>query len=264
MKHPEGLAHDLLTLRLTRRRLLGMFGGAALIPIIGGCTSTSQNEGVDSNTGTDGTSGTCSEVPQETAGPYPGDGTNGANALTSSGIVRTDIRASFGGSTTVATGIPLTVALTILDKATCAPLADHAVYIWHCDQGGNYSMYSPSVTGENYLRGVQVTDAAGQVTFTSIFPACYSGRWPHIHFEIFATLAAATSGNNRVGVSQLALPKAVCDAVYATSGYSQSVSNLSQISLATDNVFSDGATLEIPTMTGSVSGGYVATLAAAI
>ncbi len=261
MKH-EGLAHDLATLRFTRRRMLGLFGGAALIPIIGGCTSTSQDQtGVDA--GTDG-NGTCSEIPQETAGPYPGDGTNGPNALTETGIVRSDIRASFGTSTTVAAGVPLTVTLTILDKATCAPLAGHAVYIWHCDQNGEYSMYGADVTNENYLRGVQETDAAGQVTFTSIFPACYSGRWPHIHFEIFASLTDATSGNSKVGVSQLAMPKAVCDAVYATSGYSQSVANLSQVSLATDTVFSDGATLEIPTTTGDVTAGFTAMLAAAI
>jgi protocatechuate 3,4-dioxygenase beta subunit len=41
------------------------------------------------------------------------------------------------------------------------------------------------VTTESYLRGVQVTDSNGQVTFTTIYPACYSGRWPHIHFEVF-------------------------------------------------------------------------------
>jgi protocatechuate 3,4-dioxygenase beta subunit len=265
MKHPEGLAHDLLTLRFTRRRMLGLFGGAALIPIIGGCTTTSQN--VDDNTvdaGSTDASSCPTEIPQETAGPYPGDGTNGPNALTETGIVRSDIRASFGTSTTVAIGVPLTITLTIVDKTTCAPLVGHAVYVWHCDQNGDYSMYSTGVTTENYLRGVQETDENGQVSFTSIFPACYSGRWPHIHYEIFDSLTDATSGNSKVGVSQLAMPKATCDLVYASTGYSASVTNLSQISLATDMVFSDGATLEIPTCVGTVAAGYTASLTAAI
>jgi len=74
------------------------------------------------------------------------------------------------------------------------------------------------------LLRVQVTDAAGQVTFTTIFPACYSGRWPHIHFEVYPTLASATNGSAKLATSQLALPKATCDDVFATAGYSQSVS----------------------------------------
>ncbi len=88
-------------------------------------------------------------------------------------------------------------------------------------------MYSSAIVNENYLRGVAVTDAAGQVTFTTIFPACYSGRWPHIHFEVYPTLASATNGANKIATSQLALPKASCDQVYASSGYSSSAGNLS-------------------------------------
>ena len=82
--------------------------------------------------------------------------------------------------------MPLTILLAIQDQAKgCTPIAGAAVYVWHCDQGGGYSMYSQGVQNENYLRGVQATDADGVATFTSIFPACYSGRWPHIHFEVY-------------------------------------------------------------------------------
>jgi protocatechuate 3,4-dioxygenase beta subunit len=271
-----GLQRDLKM--LSRRRLFGLLGGAAaagitLIPVLGACTDPGESSadagtgsGTDGGTGTDSGGSGCPSgaVPSETAGPYPGDGTNGANALALSGIVRADLRASVSPASGTAPGIPLTVALTIVDAGSCSPLVGYAVYIWHCDRDGNYSMYTGAATSENYLRGVQVTDANGQVSFTSIFPACYAGRWPHIHFEIYASVAAATSGNNKVAVSQLAMPKAACDAVYATTGYAQSVSNLSQVSLATDMVFSDGATLEIPTMTGSVAAGYTAALTAAI
>jgi protocatechuate 3,4-dioxygenase beta subunit len=264
-----GLAEDLKV--LTRRRLFGMVAKAAaglsLAPVLVGCvTDNAAGDGVDAGTGGDSTTGTatCSTIPDETQGPYPGDGTNGANALTLSGIVRSDIRASVGGATGVAQGVVLNVTLTLLDSKTCSPLADRAIYIWHCDRDGNYSMYSAAVAAENYLRGVQVTDAAGQVTFTTIFPGCYSGRWPHIHFEIYPSLASATSGASKIATSQLALPKAICDTVYATSGYSASVTNLSRITLATDNVFSDGSTLQIPTITGSVADGIAAGLTVAI
>ena len=93
------------------------------------------------------------------------------------------------------------------------------------------------------------------MTFTTIFPACYSGRWPHIHFEVYPSLAAATSVANNIVTSQIALPKATCDHVYATTGYAQSITNLSQVTLATDKVFSDGASLELATVTGSVATG---------
>jgi hypothetical protein len=61
--------------------------------------------------------------------------------------------------------------------------------------------------------------------FQSIFPACYSGRWPHIHFEVYASLSDATSSGPIVKTSQIALPKEACEAVDATSGYEQSVAN---------------------------------------
>ncbi len=99
---------------------------------------------------------------------------------------------------------------------------------------------------ENYLRGVQEADADGEVTFTTIFPACYSGRWPHIHFEVYPSLAKATNSANKIATSQIALPEDACNAVYATAGYEQSVQNMSQVSLDSDNVFSDGYDLQLP------------------
>jgi hypothetical protein len=133
--------------------------------------------------------------------------------------------------------------------------------LWHCDRDGNYSLYSQAAASENYLRGAQEADAGGTVSFKSIFPACYSGRWPHIHFEVYGSLSDATSSGPIVKTSQIALPKEACEAVYATSGYEQSVSNLSQVSLTSDNVFSDdGAIHQLATMSGDASGGYVAAL----
>jgi protocatechuate 3,4-dioxygenase beta subunit len=185
--------------------------------------------------------------------------------LAESGIVRSDIRSSIGSATGVADGIPLTVELTVTDTANgCAPLAGAAVYLWHCDREGRYSMYSKGAESENYLRGVQETDADGRVTFTSIFPACYSGRWPHIHFEIYAGVDDATGGGEPIATSQLAFPADVCSGAYATAGYEQSVSNLAQVSLDTDMVFADGVSQQLATMAGDGESGYTATLAVPI
>jgi len=173
--------------------------------------------------------------------------------------VRRDIRSSLGTSGKVATGVPFTINLQIV-KVGGAPLAGAAVYLWHCDSDGEYSLYAQDLKNENYLRGVQQADSNGEVSFTTIFPAAYSGRWPHAHFEVYPDVDAATSASGKLATSQLAFPKDACDTVYATAGYEQSIKNLSQTSLSTDMVFRDGATLETPSVTGSVDAGYVATL----
>jgi protocatechuate 3,4-dioxygenase beta subunit len=122
-------------------------------------------------------------------------------------------------------------------------------------------MYSDGVTDQNYLRGVQVAGADGTVRFRSIFPACYSGRWPHIHFEVYPDAASITDSSKVIATSQVALPQDTCTATYATAGYEQSVQNLSQVSLQTDNVFADdGARSQLPTVTGDVKTGYTVSL----
>ena len=201
------------------------------------------------------------EIPDETAGPFPGDGTNGPNVLEESGVVRSDITASVGGAGGVADGIPLTFTLAIVDVASRAPLAGAAVYAWHCDAEGRYSMYSDGVTEENYLRGVVETDANGLATFRSIFPGCYQGRWPHIHFEVYENVDAASNGGNAIKVSQLAFPQTVCEAAYVDGRYPDSAGNLGQLSLATDGVFADDqAAQQLAVVAGSNDAGYVATL----
>jgi protocatechuate 3,4-dioxygenase beta subunit len=183
--------------------------------------------------------------------------------LDDSGIVRSDIRSSLDGSG-VAEGVPLTFRITVRDLSTGKVMVGAGVYVWHCDRDGNYSMYSAGNEDKTFLRGVQGTDDAGTVEYTSIFPGCYSGRWPHIHFEVYSSVADAVAqdGDNPiVKTSQIALPQEVCDKVYATSGYSSSVGNLAQLSLATDNVFGDDKGIhQLATVTGSVEDGYVASL----
>ncbi|MFF1881463.1 intradiol ring-cleavage dioxygenase [Pseudarthrobacter sp. NPDC058196] len=286
--HDRGLEFDLSTL-MSRRSLGMLLGAGGAAAALAACTpagtpgstssatspassSAASTGSAAASTGSAAASATptltraiaeCGvEIPEETAGPYPGDGSNGPNVLEASGVVRQDITSSFGAASATAEGVPLTFTLTLLDNANgCSPMAGAAVYAWHCDRDGKYSMYDSSLKNENYLRGVQEADANGQVTFASIFPAAYSGRWPHIHFEVFESMNNATSAGQVLAVSQIALPKAACDDVYATAGYEKSVTNMTRTTLQSDNVFGDdGGIYQLATMTGSAAAGYTAGL----
>ena len=284
--HDRGLEFDLSI--LVSRRSLGMFLGAGTAAALAACTPGGSSAGAASSTaaatGPAASPGTAAaaptpsssasptltraiaecgvEIPRETAGPFPGDGSNGPNVLAASGVVRQDITSSFGNSSTRAEGVPLTVTMTLLNNANgCAPLAGSAVYAWHCDKDGRYSMYDAGLKNENYLRGVQEADANGQVTFRTIFPGAYSGRWPHIHFEVFESMNNATAAGQVLAVSQIALTDAACKEVYAAAGYESSARNFPRTTLKSDNVFgNDGGIYQFATMTGSVAGGYTAGL----
>ncbi|MBI3349574.1 MAG: intradiol ring-cleavage dioxygenase [Burkholderiales bacterium] len=284
--HHLGLAHDLSRLhqqaferRVALRWLLGAgaaslagTGALALVGCGGGGSSAAATTS-GSSSGSSGSSGSssgstsgCSVIPAETEGPYPGDGSNTANGsvanvLALSGVVRNDIRSSIAGASGVATGVPLQVIIELVNtNASCADLSGYAIYLWHCDALGRYSMYSSGVTGENYLRGVQATGTDGTAQFQTIYPGCYAGRVPHIHFEVYRSTTTATNWNNKLRTSQLCFPSDSNTAVYATSGYGNSATNNASISLSSDGIFSDGYSTQIATMTGSVGAGYVARL----
>ena len=267
-----------MTRPVSRRGALALLGGLGLA--VAGCSgggdstdatattkgasaSTSTTAGATTTTTAGSTAATvtdCTVIPTETGGPFPGDGSNGPDVLAESGVVRKDIRTSFDGKTGTAEGVPSTMQFTVVNVDNgCKPMTGAAIYVWHCDRDGNYSMYQ-NASDQNYLRGVQEIDANGVATFTSIFPACYSGRWPHVHFEVYPSVADATKGTNKLVTSQLAFPEDTCAAVYATTGYESSSSNLSRVSLSSDMVFSDGVSTQTPSMTGNASSGYVSSL----
>jgi protocatechuate 3,4-dioxygenase beta subunit len=277
-RDPHGLAQDLVALArvsIERRRTLRWLAGAGGLALVGcgGSDEAASSSVASSGAVTTGnaTTATCSVIPEETAGPYPGDGSNTANgsianALMLSGIVRSDIRNSFAGASGTAAGAPLTLTLRLVNtRSSCADLSGYAIYLWHCDREGRYSMYSSGVTDQNYLRGVQVTGSDGTAVFTTIFPGCYDGRMPHMHFEVYRDTNTATSFSNSLKTSQIAFPREVCSAVYAAaSGYASSVSNLSRITFATDMVFADGVSTQLALVSGDVSGGYLADLTVGI
>lgn len=258
--HRHGLEFDLQALSQQlyhRRGMLGLLGGGAA------ALATSTALGADA---------LCIPDAQETNGPFPADGSNRApggtsTILTERGVVRSDIRSSFGTSTSTAAGVPLTLKIKVgdADKA-CAALPGYVVYVWHCTQDGLYSLYT--APNENYLRGVQEADANGGVTFTTIFPGCYPGRWPHIHFEIYPSLVAATDHKNAVLTSQFAMPGEICGAAYKTAGYEGSAKAFPDITIASDMVFADNSADQMAMMTPSFAGspteGYVATVTVGI
>src|SRR5207248_9185299 len=111
---------------------------------------------------------------------------NIGNDLVDSSIPqRFDIRSDTKGGTGVQSGVPLALTLNVssYNNGTCSPVAGAQVHIWHCNAQGIYSDVQ-GYTSENFLRGYQLTDSNGQVTFTTVYPGWYSGRTVHIHIKI--------------------------------------------------------------------------------
>jgi protocatechuate 3,4-dioxygenase beta subunit len=103
------------------------------------------------------------------------------------------------------------------------------------------------------------------VRYTSIFPACYSGRWPHIHFEVYPDQASITDAANAIATSQVALPQDACNEVFEQPGYEASIKNLAKVTLQSDNVFGDdGGVSQLGTTTGDVANGYAVVLTAGV
>jgi len=198
--------------------------------------------------------GSCTLTATETDGPYPLYA-----ILTNSILTRSDI-------TEGKTGVPLTLTLTLQDLSSgCTPISGAGIYIWHCDKDGIYSGYANSTnagsTSTTFLRGVQVSDANGQVTFTTIYPGWYAGRITHIHVQVY--LNDSLVSGTAVATTQLAFPVATTALVYASALYTKG-QNTSVTSFAADNVFSDGTATEMLTISGDTSSGYAAAMTISI
>lgn len=261
--HDGGLARD-LSLTLSRRRALGLLGAGSAGVVLTACDFFGPPGHAEPNQTSVAADGSvCIKIPAETNGPFPSDGTNRlngvtVNVLTQSGVVRPDIRTSFAGFKGAADGSRLDLTIRLVNvRHVCAPLSGHVVYIWSCDAHGKYSLYE--IADCNYLRGAGITDADGTVTITTIFPGCYAGRWPHIHFEVFASPAMAGSGKESLLTSQFAFPADACNALYNAGGaYSGSSKNLGQLSIGSDGVFRDSTPEQLAAQTLKLSGNAVA------
>lgn len=122
-------------------------------------------------------------------------------------------------------GVPLTVALRAVDAATCQPIRDAVIDVWHCDASGLYSghdlavdeairktSHTPPVNGDRHCRGALRTDPDGIAEFRSIYPGFYVERAIHIHFKVHI-------GNRAFLTNQALLPEPVNSAVMATAPY---------------------------------------------
>jgi protocatechuate 3,4-dioxygenase beta subunit len=245
---------------LSRRTVLSLIGGGIGTAFAVACGG-GRNSSVSSSSGSSSGDGSCSEIAEETNGPFPADGSQAGvtNVLADSRVLRSDITADFDGSD-VQDGVPLTLAITLEDVSnSCALLEGAAVYIWHCNADGEYSVYSSgnngNHSGQTFLRGAQVSNSSGQVTFTTIYPGRYAGRATHIHVEIYAD----DSFNTLLKTSQFAFPDDHNDTVYNASAYSESDST-TQTGNDSDNVFSDGYDEQMLSIAGSNGSGYTATI----
>jgi len=222
--------------------LLGAFTTPVLLSACNNDADTVSPSEDTSGTGTvtnpGSSSSSCTVAPTETEGPFP--------TKAPASYVRSDI-------TDGRTGYKMTAKLTIGNtNNSCAGLANAIVDIWHCDADGNYSEYggsgmqSTNLQSVHFLRGRQVTDANGLVTFTSIFPGWYSGRATHIHVHIY------NASGKSLKVTQIAFPEGTGSALSLVNGYNKGMSGYTYNSR--DNVFSDdSAGVQIATVTGNTT-----------
>ena len=230
--------------KLDRReviRIIGAAGAAAVAAACGSETAASPSAvtptaasgaGTSATGGTSSTNEACAAAPNETAGPYP----------SKSDIFRSDIREN-------RQGVPLALTIRVINVGNaCAPLANANVEIWQCDASGNYSEYGTQ-TSQTYLRGIQTTDANGQVNFMTIYPGWYQGRATHIHIEV-------TMNGRSVKVTQIAFPEAINNAVYATGVYASRGSN--PTTNLRDGIFADSLSSELVTPSGNPTAGFSA------
>jgi protocatechuate 3,4-dioxygenase beta subunit len=180
---------------LSRRQALAVLAGAAA----GGSLTARQAfaQAGEAALATILPANVCVLTPQAIEGPYYFD----------PNLVRANI-------TEGRPGIPTRLMLQVIEAASCAPIEGARVDIWHCDATGLYSGYSgqgddgqAATDGEVFLRGTQMTDAAGIVTFETLYPGWYSGRTTHVHVMVFLD-------EQTVLISQIYFPDALSEFIY--------------------------------------------------
>lgn len=181
----------------------------------------------------------CVVTPSVTEGPYYFD----ANQL------RADVDEGRPGA-------QMALQIGVVNADTCAPIEGAIVDIWHCDATGLYSGYNQpggDTRGEDFLRGIQITDANGEVEFISLYPGWYRGRTAHIHFKIRFDASTYLT-------SQLFFPQEVTDALY-TSTAPYSSRGLADTSNAQDNIYQNTSNRERMLLTVTEdAGAYTASI----
>lgn len=152
---------------MRRREMMALSAGALASVALYAC-GADEDEATRSVAGGQATRPDCVLTPEQEEGPFYVDLAQ----------VRQDIVED-------RPGVPLALAVTVVDSKTCKPIRDAAVDIWHCDALGVYSgVPSEGSEGEAYLRGIQLTDKGGLAEFKTIYPGQYPGRTTHIHVKV--------------------------------------------------------------------------------
>jgi protocatechuate 3,4-dioxygenase beta subunit len=230
-------SHHINEKKIARREAIAMIGAAGAAVAFGCGSESSPTSPTTATAGTapatGGTNTACAVTPSETVGPYP--------SLTD--LFRSDIREDRPGT-------PLTLTITVVNtNNNCSPVAGANVEIWQCDAAGNYSEYG-NQGSRTYLRGIQTTNAQGQVTFTTVYPGWYQGRATHIHVEVVRNGVSSK-------VTQIAFPEATNAAVYGTGVYAPRGQN--PTSNTRDMIFADSLNAELAAVSGDPATGLAAT-----
>ncbi|MFF5405017.1 intradiol ring-cleavage dioxygenase [Streptomyces misionensis] len=247
---------------VSRRRMLALGGAAGAVALSGaGAAASAADRGADtlgSVKAAASASGACmSLTTEQIEGPYYID-----YELFRKNVVEDR------------TGIPLLLVLRAVDNATCEPLRNSAVEIWHCDASGVYSGYTqtgngggtppgPPPTGTptappdgpggpgggggghatptddlTWLRGIQMTDHQGFVTFRTVFPGWYTGRAVHIHTKVH-TGGSRTSdgytGGRTCHTGQFYFSEDAVEATADTAPYS--ANTVTRVTLDQDSIY---------------------------
>ena len=191
----------------------------------------------------------CVVRPEMTIGPY----------FVDQQLNRSDIRAD-SSDNSVKEGVPLTINIAVasVGNNSCTPIEGAQVDIWHCDARGQYSGVSNQgfdTTGQDFLRGYQLTNASGGVQFQTIYPGWYSGRAVHIHFTI---RTRAADDQDYQFTSQLFFDDALTDQVHALEPYASKGQR--DTLNATDNIFIGGGEQLLLNLQGDSTNGYTGTM----
>lgn len=196
---------------LTRREAVALLTSAGALVLVGCRPRAMAGTADTAQAATSAAVPGCVVRPAQTEGPY----------FVDTRLNRADIRSDPARDGAIAAGTPLQLTFNVsqLAAAACTPLAGAMVDVWQCDAMGVYSGVNDpqfNTSGQQFLRGHQITDARGNATFTTIYPGWYPGRAVHIHFKIRTQPAAA---RGLEFTSQLYFPDAVTDVVHAQPPY---------------------------------------------
>jgi len=227
------------TVGITRRQSLTAAAGVVgvLYAIKAGPLAMLSTEGTPA-----AAAASCVLTPEKTEGPYFVDEL----------LNRSDLRSDSDGSSTQA-GVPLTLTINVTNEDDGCSVGEGVIVdVWHANAGGDYSDIAANTQentlGHDWLRGYQVTDSKGQVTFKTIYPGWYEGRTVHIHFKVRAFDGDETTYEF---TSQLFFEQSINDAVETSSGYE----GVKSVTNSTDGIYSGDTELLVP-LTGSVANGY--------